>query len=61
MKNRNDLAHGNKSFPEVGGETSIDDILKIKEEVIEYLQQILQNIQDYLENQEYLDNSIQHP
>ncbi len=61
MKNRNDLAHGNKSFPEVGGETSINDILKIKEEVIEYLQQILQNIQDYLDKQEYLDNSIEHP
>lgn len=58
MKNRNDLAHGNKSFAKVGGDTSIDDLLKIKEEVIEYLQQILQNIKDYLDKQEYLDNSM---
>ncbi|MDJ1180573.1 MAE_28990/MAE_18760 family HEPN-like nuclease [Roseofilum sp. BLCC_M91] len=61
MQHRNDLAHGNKSFAEIGQKTSIEDLLKVKEEVIEYLQQILQNIQDYLENQEYLDNPIQAP
>jgi hypothetical protein len=61
MQNRNDLAHGNKSFAEIGQNTSIEDLLKVKQEVIEYLQQILQNIQQYLENQEYLDSSIQYP
>ncbi|WP_445247141.1 MAE_28990/MAE_18760 family HEPN-like nuclease [Microcoleus sp. OTE_8_concoct_300] len=61
MQHRNDLAHGNKSFAEVGKKASIEDLLKVKEEVIEYLQQILQNIQDYLDKQEYLDNSIQYP
>ncbi len=54
MKNRNDLAHGNKSFSEVGRETSVEDLLKIKEEVIEYIRQILINIDEYLVNQEYL-------
>ena len=54
MRKRNDLAHGNKSFAEVGRDTSIGDLLQIKEEVIEYLKQILQNIQDYLVKQEYL-------
>jgi len=57
MQHRNDLAHGNKSFAEIGQQTSIEDLLKVKEEVIEYLQQILQNIQEYLENEEYLDTS----
>jgi hypothetical protein len=61
MDHRNDLAHGNKSFAEVGQKVSIEDLLKVKEEVIEYLQQILQNIQDYLDKQEYLDKSIQFP
>ena len=52
---RNDLAHGHKSFKEVGQGKTIEDLLKIKEEVIEYLRQILLNIAIYLENQEYLD------
>ncbi|MEG4274411.1 MULTISPECIES: MAE_28990/MAE_18760 family HEPN-like nuclease [unclassified Microcoleus] len=61
MEHRNDLAHGNKSFAEVGQKVSIEDLLKFKEEVIEYLQQILQNIQDYLDKEEYLDKSIHSP
>jgi hypothetical protein len=54
MENRNDLAHGNKSFADVGRDVTIEDILKIKEEVVEYLRQILINIENYLENKEYL-------
>ncbi len=34
MRKRNDLAHGNKSFAEVGRDTSIGDLLQVKEEVI---------------------------
>jgi MAE_28990/MAE_18760-like HEPN len=54
MRNRNDLAHGNKSFAEVGKETSIEDLIKIKEEVIEYVGQILKNISSYIDKKEYL-------
>jgi hypothetical protein len=54
MEKRNDLAHGNKSFANVGRNVTIGDILQIKEEVVEYLRQILTNIENYLENQEYL-------
>lgn len=61
MQHRNDLAHGNKSFAEIGQKAGLEDLFKVKEEVIEYLQQILQNIQDYLDKQEYLDKSIQSP
>jgi hypothetical protein len=53
--NRNDLAHGVKSFEEVGRDQTIEELLEIKQEVIEYLRQILQNIKIYLDNQEYLD------
>jgi len=54
-RNRNDLAHGVKSFEEVGRDQTIEELLEIKEEVIEYLRQILENIKTYLDNQEYLD------
>jgi len=60
-RNRNDLAHGNKSFKEVGRDNSIEVLLEIKQEVIEYLRQILQNIKIYLDNQEYLDITTDPP
>ncbi|WP_293331054.1 MAE_28990/MAE_18760 family HEPN-like nuclease [Microcoleus sp. CAWBG58] len=59
--NRNDLAHGIKSFEEVGGYQAIEELLEMKEEVIEYLRQILENVKSYLDNQEYLDVNTNNP
>lgn len=59
--NRNDLAHGIKSFEEVGGYQAIEELLEMKEEVIEYLHQILENVKSYLDNQEYLDVNTNNP
>lgn len=59
--NRNDLAHGIKSFEEVGRDKTIEELLEIKEEVIEYLRQILKNIKVYLDNKEYLDSPTGTP
>jgi len=59
--NRNDLAHGLKSFEEVGRDKTIDELLEIKNEVIEYLRQILENIKTYLDNQEYLELKTNNP
>jgi MAE_28990/MAE_18760-like HEPN len=56
--NRNDLAHGIKSFAEVGRDQTTDELLEIKNKVIRYLKQILQNIETYLENAEYLDDAV---
>jgi len=56
--NRNDLAHGIKSFTEVGRDKTADELLEIKNKVIKYLKQILQNIEIYLENAEYLDTAL---
>lgn len=56
-KNRNDLAHGNVSFNDVGKYTTATELVEISSRVIEYLRQILNNINDYLVNQEYLDSS----
>ncbi|NEO53061.1 MAG: hypothetical protein F6K54_08170 [Okeania sp. SIO3B5] len=54
---RKDLAHGIKSFAEVGREKSVDELIKIQDKVVEYLRQILENIETYLDNQDYLDSS----
>lgn len=57
MNKRNDLAHGNKSFAEIGKDITVEELLKIKEEVIAYLEQILNNINQYITGQDYLDIS----
>lgn len=59
--NRNDLAHGFKSFAEVGKDKSADELLEIKNKAVRYLREILQNIEQYLSNQDYLDSSIGTP
>lgn len=52
--NRNDLAHGFKSFEEVGKNATVDDLLKIQKRVICYLREILHNIESYLSHEAYL-------
>jgi hypothetical protein len=54
---RNDLAHGDKSFAEVGRGKSIEELIKIKDEVVEYIKQILNNIESYLISNQYLAQS----
>jgi MAE_28990/MAE_18760-like HEPN len=55
VKNRrNKLAHGNTSFADVGRDFSCDDIMRIKCEVIAYLDAVLQTIADYIVTQSYL-------
>jgi len=51
---RNDLAHGNKSFSEVGRSFSVEDIFQIKQEVVDYLGEMLDNVTSYLETRSYL-------
>lgn len=50
---RNDLAHGIFSFVEVGKEYSVQDLEKMKDEAINYIKEIISNIENYLINQEY--------
>ena len=52
--NRNDLAHGFKSFEEIGRNATADELLQIKKRVVCYLREILQNVEDYILKQEYL-------
>jgi hypothetical protein len=51
---RNDLAHGVKSFAEVGRDASPVDLEKARLQTVEILSQTLQNISSYLQNQHYL-------
>lgn len=55
-ENRNSLAHGFTPFTDVGKSIGSDELVQITERVIEYLRQILENIEEYLNNQEYLDS-----
>jgi len=59
--NRNDLAHGVQSFAEVGKDKTADELIEVKNKTINYLRQILENIEMYLVNQEYLDSSTGSP
>lgn len=53
--NRNNLAHGFVPFSEVGKDATADNLVEISERVIKYLRQILENIEKYLDKQEYLE------
>lgn len=52
---RNDLAHGNWSFSEIGRNVTIEELEKMHENLFYYLKSILENIQLYLDNKLYLD------
>lgn len=52
--NRNDLAHGSKSFSEIGRNYTITDLQEMKEASFAYLDSILKNIESYIQKQEYL-------
>ncbi|MEK7434859.1 MAG: MAE_28990/MAE_18760 family HEPN-like nuclease [Cyanobacteriota bacterium] len=54
---RNALAHGNISFSECGREYHLNDLLRIKEHVINYLDNIIKNIEQYLINKEYKERA----
>ncbi|WP_414575884.1 MAE_28990/MAE_18760 family HEPN-like nuclease [Anabaena sp. CCY 9402-a] len=58
--NRNDLAHGFKSFEEVGRNATANELLEIQKRVICYLRGILENIELYLSNEEYLKNNLEN-
>ncbi|TNV11605.1 hypothetical protein FH968_22295 [Buttiauxella sp. B2] len=51
---RNSLAHGSESFRSKGQNASIDEIIKMKDEVFHYLNSILKNIEEYLDNKVYV-------
>ena len=51
---RNALAHGDLSFQDCGQDYTIQDMITIKNEVLNYLDEILNNIEVFLSEQKYL-------
>ncbi len=50
---RNNLAHGLKSFKECGRDLTLDTLIEIKRQVIAYIRQILRNIQRFVDRRQY--------
>lgn len=54
---RNKLAHGEDTFSAVGRTDSLEDIQKIKDSIIPYLEKILKNIETFILEQGYLEEA----
>ncbi len=54
-RSRNDLAHGVKSFSEVGRQYDVARLKTIHDEVVRYLDEFVDEIERYLKHQEYLE------
>src|SRR5262249_43281183 len=52
---RNDLAHGRKSFEEVGRDYSFEQLSNIAKRSMRYMHEILSNVACYLRTQGYLE------
>ncbi|QMW01521.1 MAE_28990/MAE_18760 family HEPN-like nuclease [Spirosoma foliorum] len=52
--NRNDLAHGNKSFDEIGKVYGMDQLNTMQRDVKKYMEALLRNVDDYITNKQYL-------
>lgn len=51
---RNNLAHGEFTFSEIGRDYTVGDLINYKDETKSYLSSVLDEIQDYIGNQKYL-------
>lgn len=56
--NRNDLAHGDKTYDEVGRSVTARDLIGVSLRSTAYIRRVLQNVQDYVTNQGYLDPAV---
>lgn len=55
---RNELAHGKISFKDCGRDIVLEELIQIKSEVISYLEQILVNIEHYINNKSYIRTAL---
>ena len=53
-KKRNNLAHGSISFVECGRDYSVLRLSEIKQEAVLFLRAVLEGMQEYYDNQQYL-------
>jgi hypothetical protein len=57
-RNRNDLAHGRKTFEEIGRDYTSVDLLLLSRRAMRYMDGILNNVAFYLDNENYLDAEL---
>lgn len=55
--NRNDLAHGDKTYDEVGRNVTVRDLIGVSLRSTAFMSQMLGNVQDYVTNQGYLQQA----
>ena len=51
---RNQLAHGKKSFIDYGADLAVEDLENFSLDIFTYLRNLMQLINDYLANQNYI-------
>lgn len=57
-RNRNDLAHGLKTFEEVGRDYTSTDLLLLSRRSMRYMDGILGNVAGYLDAKDYLESAV---
>ncbi len=55
---RNYLAHGNQTFNDIGKDFTYKDLYEQKEDVFNYLEKVIQNIEDFIKNQKYKNKEV---
>lgn len=50
---RNWLAHGNKSFSEIGQDVTVPDLVDVKNNIFAFLDEYVNNVNTYLDDQKY--------
>ena len=52
-RNRNDLAHGIKSFEEIGRDYTASDLILISRRTMHFMTDIMHNVRNYIDNEDY--------
>lgn len=60
-KLRNSLAHGNISFEECGADASVSELHSLADVTFQYMEEVVNIFDAYLDNQEYLEASRRAP
>lgn len=55
---RNNLAHGNFSFSEIGRDCTVKELLEYKDDTKDYLSKVLDEIQIYIDSHKFLNNNV---
>lgn len=55
---RNKLAHGSISFEQSGENVTVGDLKDLKQRTVNYLRQVVQSFQDYLDSYRYLEIAV---